>query len=76
MMLSIKNYKVPSPKWFRVTKKIVSWASNITIAILIVYIPEESKEILVAKLIQSSAMELIDIFIGEFQNEGGADADS
>lgn len=74
MSFSIKNYKVRSPKWFKVLKKSVSWVTNLTIAILMVYIPEEAKEMLLAKIIQSSLMEGIDIFIGE--NEGGADADS
>lgn len=73
-MLSIKNYKVPSPKWFRVLKKAISWATNLTLAILVLYIPEDAKAMLIAKIIQSSLMEGLDIFIGELQNEGGADA--
>lgn len=73
-MLSIKNYKLPSPRWFRILKKVVSWATNLTLTILVLYIPEESKTMLVAKIIQSSIMEGIDIFLAETQNEGGADA--
>lgn len=69
MNLSVKNYKLPSPRWFRVTKKIISWATNITLAVLVMYIPEESKTLIVAKLIQSSLMELLDILIAE--SEGG-----
>lgn len=71
MNLSVKNYKLPSPRWFRVTKKIISWATNITLAVLVMYIPEESKTLIVAKLIQSSLMELLDILIAE--SEGGGD---
>lgn len=71
MYLSIKNYKLPSPKWFRVTKKIISWATNIILTILVMYIPEESKTLVISKIAQSSIMELFDILMAE--SEGGTD---
>lgn len=72
MYLSFQNYKLPSPKWFRVAKKIISWATNITLAILVMYIPEESKTLVVCKIVQSSIMELLDILMAE--SGGGEDA--
>ena len=70
----LKNMKSPSPKWFRVTKKIVSWTTNVTLAILVVYIPEDAKAMIIAKIAQSSLMELFDLILAEVQNEGGGDA--
>lgn len=63
--LSLNNGRLPSPYWFRLTKKIVSWASNLTLAILVLYIPEDSKTLLVCKLIQSGSMEFFDLILAE-----------
>ena len=63
--ISIKNRHLPAPYWFRLTKKIVSWASNLTLAILVLYIPEDSKTLLVCKLIQSGSMEFFDLILAE-----------
>jgi len=65
----MKNFKLPSPRWFRITKKIISWATNLTIGCLVIYIPEESKTLIIAKLIQSSITELLDSFMAELETE-------
>ncbi len=67
MNLSPKNVSLPSPKWFRITKKVVSWVSNITIAICLLYLPEDSKTLLIIKLLQSGVMELMDMLMAESQ---------
>jgi hypothetical protein len=63
--VSFNNRHLPAPYWFRITKKIVSWASNLTLAILVLYIPEDSKTLLVCKLIQSGSMEFFDLILAE-----------
>ena len=65
----MKNINTPAPYWFRITKKIVSWASNLTLAILVLYIPEDSKTLLVCKLIQSGSMEFFDLILAEHPKE-------
>ncbi len=67
MNISTKNVHLPSPKWFRITKKVVSWATTFTMAILVLYIPEDSKTLLIIKLIQSGVMELMDVLMAESQ---------
>jgi len=58
--IGLKNVKQPAPRWFRITKKLVAWGTNLTLAICMVYLPEDSKTLLVIKLVQSSVMELLD----------------
>jgi hypothetical protein len=65
--LSFSNTHLPAPYWFRLTKKIVSWASNLTLAILVLYIPEDSKTLLVCKLIQSGSMEFFDLILADVE---------
>lgn len=65
--LSTNNISVLSPKWFRITKKVISWVSTLTISILMLYIPEDSKTLLIIKLCQSGAMELLDMLMAETQ---------
>ncbi len=62
-------YNSPSPLWFRRTKRIVSWATTLTISICMLYMPEDSKTLLVIKLCQSGIMELLDGFLNEVTQE-------
>jgi hypothetical protein len=59
----LKNASLPAPKWFRILKKLVSWLTTLTLAICMIYLPEDSKTLLVIKLIQSSIMELFDTIL-------------
>lgn len=66
--ISFKNFSLPSPKWFRITKKILSWSTTLILAICMIYISEDSKTLLVLKLIQSSTMEFLDSLLAEESN--------
>jgi hypothetical protein len=65
--ISFKNFSLPSPRWFRLTKKILSWSTTLTLAICMIYIPEDSKTLLVLKLVQSSTMEFLDSLLADEQ---------
>lgn len=49
-----------APKWFRITKKIISLSTTTGISIAMLYIPEDSVALLAIKLIQSFLMEMLD----------------
>lgn len=66
--ISFKNFSLPSPHWFRIAKKILSYSTTLTLAICLIYIPENSKMLLVLKLIQSSTMEFLDSLLAEEPN--------
>ncbi len=66
--ISFKNFALPSPKWFKITKKVLSWSTTLTLAICMIYMPENSKMLLVLKLIQSSTMEFLDSLLAEEPN--------
>ena len=61
----IKNSLAPSPQWFVITKKVVSWVTTTTLAVLLLTMPENAMAIAITKLCQSSLMELLDSLIIE-----------
>mgnify|MGYP000871486937 FL=1 len=62
--------KNTAPKWFRITKKIISLSTTTGISIAMLYIPEDSVALLAIKLIQSFLMEMLDsIMIIAYSNE-------
>lgn len=63
----MQRIQIPSPKWFRIAKKTVSWITNLTLGVLVFYIPEESKPLLIGKIIQSTTMEFIDAILVEIE---------
>lgn len=65
--ISTKNFNSPAPYWFRITKKIISWATTLSLGICMIYIPEDSETLLLIKLIQSSIMELFDSVLANGQ---------
>ena len=67
----VSNFNLPSPRWFRVLKKVVSWGTNLAIGLLMILYPDNTQMLLVIKLVQSSTMELFDSLManGEVYSE-------
>lgn len=64
-ILSSANFSTPAPKWFRVTKKIISNGTNLTLAILAMRgYADSSPTLLVIKLVQSFVVDTLDSFLG------------
>lgn len=62
--LSIKNYKKPPPRWFRLTKKVLSLTLNTVItALLILGYTNDSLVLLFIKLGESYVMNLLDTLL-------------
>lgn len=66
--LSYKNIYKPAPRWFRLTRLIVSWVVNLIILIMLALGYDEDGVILaLTKVIQSAVADLFESLLAEIE---------
>ncbi|RUP42149.1 MAG: hypothetical protein EKK63_02305 [Acinetobacter sp.] len=67
MKLNYKNVYKPAPRWFRLTRIIVSWIVNLAMLLMISLDYGDTKIMIIVKVIQSAIADLFQSLLAEVE---------